>query len=288
MKTNKVILLVVLAVSAMFLVGCGREKVAQLNDLQLKGDVYVVAKNQRPYSGKFVATFDGSNVIKESGTLRNGKRHGRSDVYYENGRLREISEWENGTQQGESRFFYNDGNLVVIERVLVEWDNSNFYISEFPITQAQYHAVMGYNPSFFNGDNLPVERVNWQNAYDFSKKIGGSLPSAAQWEFAARGGNKSSGFTYSGGNDLSVVGWYNGNSGGRTHIVGQKQPNELGIYDMSGNVWEWTTDSDGDSRMLRGGGWYNDAQDCRIDNPSLRSATYAGNDLGFRVVFNTK
>ncbi len=177
---------------------------------------------------------------------------------------------------------------------------SSFYIGKYEVTQAEWETVMGSNPSQFKGANLPVERVSWNDCQEFIRKLNEMtgknfrLPTEAEWEFAARGGNKSIGFIYAGGNDLRNVGWYYENSRGdkeysffsffsaprTTHEVGQKRPNELGLYDMSGNVWEWCQDWFGDyssasqtnpqgpatgtSRVLRGGSWCFGAQNCRL------------------------
>ncbi|MDR1055744.1 MAG: SUMF1/EgtB/PvdO family nonheme iron enzyme [Prevotellaceae bacterium] len=183
---------------------------------------------------------------------------------------------------------------------------SSFYIGKYEVTQAQWKVVMGNNPSKFKGDNLPVERVNWDDVQEFIKKLNAAtrknyrLPTEAEWEFAARGGNKSRAYKYSGGNDLNKVVWYTDNSKYRTHAVGSKSPNELGIYDMSGNIWEWCGDwygaysisaqqdpvgaSSGSSRVIRGGGWSDYAAGCSVafryyNNPSNRY-----NYLGFRMV----
>ena len=158
----------------------------------------------------------------------------------------------------------------------------DYWIGKYEVTQKQYEAVMGNNPSEFKGDNRPVENVSWNDAKAFCDKLNElyrdklpagyrfDLPTEAQWEFAARGGNKSKGYKYSGSDDIDDIAWYNYyNSGDQTHDVGQKRPNELGLYDMSGNVWEWCSDwSDsysgdavtdptgpqkGSSRVLRGG-----------------------------------
>jgi formylglycine-generating enzyme required for sulfatase activity len=173
---------------------------------------------------------------------------------------------------------------------------SSFQIGKYEVTQAQWRAVMGNNPSHFSGcDNCPVENVSWNNVQDFIRKLNQQtgkryrLPTEAEWEFAARGGNKSKGHKYSGGNNLNSVAWYDDNSGSKTHPVGQKQANELGIYDMSGNVWEWCEDwygdyssspqtnpkgpSYGSRRVLRGGSWYSDAKYCRVSN---RVSNYPG------------
>ena len=129
---------------------------------------------------------------------------------------------------------------------------NDYYIGKYEVTQALWQAVMGNNPSEFKGDNLPVENVNWNDCQKFISKLNlitgktFRLPTEAEWEYAARGGKKSRGYQYSGSNNLSDVAWYYKNSGIKTHAVGTKQANELGIYDMSGNVSEWCQDRYGD------------------------------------------
>ncbi len=164
---------------------------------------------------------------------------------------------------------------------------SDYYIGETQVTQALWQAVMRNNPSLFKGDpNRPVERVSWDDCQEFIKKLNSltgksfRLPTEAQWEFAARGGNKSKGYKYAGGDDLDEVAWYGRNSSDKTHPVAQKAANELGLYDMSGNVWEWCQDWYGDYanaqqtnpvgptmgyiRVDRGGSWNNIARYCRV------------------------
>ncbi len=182
----------------------------------------------------------------------------------------------------------------------------DYYIGKFEVTQELWEAVMGGNPSYFKGSNLPVEQVSWDDCQTFIRKLNSltganfRLPTEAEWEYAARGGSKSKGYKYSGSNNINDVAWYTGNSGSNTHAVGTKSPNELGIYDMSGNVWEWCQDwygsyssgsqtnptgpSSASNRVTRGGSWCYDAQDCRVSNRSSLTPDSRYSFLGFRVV----
>jgi formylglycine-generating enzyme required for sulfatase activity len=178
-----------------------------------------------------------------------------------------------------------------------------FWLAKTEVTQAQWEAVMGSNPSQFKGANLPVENVSWDDAQSFIAKLNDkqilpqgwkfALPTEAQWEYACRAGEKG---PYSGGS-LDEVGWYDGNSGSKTNEVSQKKPNAWGLHDMHGNVYEWCADwysdtlkggvdptglSSGDFRVGRGGSWSYDASFCRA---ATRSGSYPGNrfsNLGFR------
>ena len=185
---------------------------------------------------------------------------------------------------------------------------SSFYIGKYEVTQSLWKAVMGSNPSNWEGDNLPVEDVSWNDCQTFLRKLNAMtgknfrLPTEAEWEFAARGGNRSRGYQYSGSNVLSDVAWYDDNSGSKTHNVGTKAPNELGIYDMSGNVWEWCQDwygnyhgysqtnptgpSSGSDRVNRGGSWYNSARDCRVATRINNAPDNGGYGLGFRLALS--
>ena len=189
---------------------------------------------------------------------------------------------------------------------------SSYYISKYEITQAQWEAVMGTKLCYSEGDDLPVEMVSWDEAKEFCEKLSQktsknyALPTEAQWEFAARGGNKSQGYIFSGSNAIENVAWYEDNSDDQTHTVGTKDPNELGIYDMSGNVWEWCADWYGDYssdavtnptgpvsgnfRVLRGGsggiwsiGGIGDNY-CRVSYRKGEKLYFHSYDIGFRVV----
>lgn len=186
---------------------------------------------------------------------------------------------------------------------------SSFYIGKYEVTQSLWKAVMGSNPSNWKGDNLPVENVTWNDCQTFLRKLNAMttgknfrLPTEAEWEFAARGGNRSRGYQYSGSNVLSDVAWYVDNSGMKTHNVGTKAPNELGIYDMSGNVWEWCQDwrgyyygysqtnptgpRSGSYRVIRGGGWSGGARFCCVANRDMNTPDCRIINLGFRLALS--
>ena len=138
------------------------------------------------------------------------------------------------------------------------------------------------NWSKLDRDDHPITCVDWNQAKQFAQWAGGYLPASEQWEFAAKGGE---GYKYAGSNNLDEVGWYIKNSGGSTHPVGQKKSNGYGLYDMSGNVWEWTmTGSANRKRVFRGGGWYDVPSIARIVFRYRTFPSYRNNNLGFRVV----
>ena len=192
---------------------------------------------------------------------------------------------------------------------------NDFYIGRYPVTQAQWKAVMGAYPSgLFNTgcEDCPVEGVSWNDVQEFIRKLNEQtvmnyrLPTEAEWEYAARGGKQSKGYKYSGSNNIDEVACYmenyNNNRYGKkgtTNPVGTKKPNELGIYDMSGNVWEWCADwydgysSDvqtnpagpfiGSYRVLRGGSWYSPASICRVSFRNFYLPTDRDSRFGFRL-----
>lgn len=185
---------------------------------------------------------------------------------------------------------------------------SSYYICKYEVTQALWRAVMGSNPSYFKGDNLPVECVSWNDCQTFINRLNSytgrnfRLPTEAEWEFAARGGNYSRHYKYSGSNYIGDVAWYTDNSGSRTHPVGTKQANELGLYDMSGNVYEWCSDwygsyssysqsnptgaASGSGRVKRGGCWYCSARFCRSSCRYINSPGISYYCLGLRLVLS--
>jgi formylglycine-generating enzyme required for sulfatase activity len=208
-----------------------------------------------------------------------------------------------------------DGNANNDQRPVHKVTLSGFSIGQTEVTQELWHAVMNRNPSDFSGKNLPVDNVTWNECRTFITRLNKvlhdngqlatdkafHLPTEAQWEFAARGGNKSKGYKYAGGNDINAVAWTRGNTN-RTHPVASKIPNELGIYDMSGNVWEWVEDyyapyssadhtnpvntSDKSSSLVikRGGSWYY-SQEERF-TPSFRYGYYTDvtdSSIGMRL-----
>jgi len=183
---------------------------------------------------------------------------------------------------------------------------SGFYMGKYEVTQDEWETVMGKNPSHFKGSNFPVESVSWNNIQLFIKYLNAAtgkkyrLPTEAEWEFAARGGKLSKGYKYSGSNSADLVAWYTENSNNSTHPVGAKEPNELGLYDMSGNVWEFCSDwygkysnasqidpigpEIGNERVARGGSWSNTAFSSRVSNRGPWSPENIIFNGGFRLV----
>ena len=191
----------------------------------------------------------------------------------------------------------------------------DYYIGQTEVTQGLWKAVMGSNPSNFQkGDNYPVEQVSWNDCGKFINRLNRllsdqlgekrfTLPTEAEWEYAARGGHKNStSYKYSGSNEIHSVAWYDGNSGSTTHPVAQKTANALGIYDMSGNVYEWCYDwygsysssaevnpngsSSGSARVLRGGSWYDLAKYCRVAYRGSNTPTNRYGNFGLRLVLH--
>jgi formylglycine-generating enzyme required for sulfatase activity len=200
----------------------------------------------------------------------------------------------------------NAYNPAGIELIYVEGAGGtpSFYIGKYEVTQTQWQKVMGNNPSRFKGVNNPVEKVPYSNVQEFIKKLNAMtgrnyrLPKAAEWTYAANGGLKNEAYEYAGSNSIGDVAWYADNSGSGTHPVGMKSPNSIGIYDMTGNVWEWCEDchdcgtstgkifglrDDCLCHVVHGGSWDRSAADCRV---YVISYDWSGcqADVGFRLV----
>lgn len=209
---------------------------------------------------------------------------------------------------------FNMGGTAEQDPILVEDDEwpihvvtlSDYYIGETEVTQALWQEIMGDNPSGFTGDlNCPVERVMWIECQTFVEKLSEKtgiafrLPTEAEWEFAARGGVYSHTYRYSGSDNIADVAWYGANSGNETHPVAQLQPNELGIYDMSGNVDEWCQDwwgnynmqyqedptgpDDGENRVRRGGDWDGSTKGPRVSYRNYELPNIKWNYIGLRL-----
>ena len=202
------------------------------------------------------------------------------------------------TEQGSDA--YDDENPV--HSVTLD----GYYIGKFEVTLELWEAVMGSKPSSNVGAQYPVENVTWEDCQEFISRLNSltgrtfRLPTEAEWEYVARGGNKSSHFKYSGSDNIGDVAWYSSNSGATIHSVGTKSPNELGIYDMSGNVSEWCSDwygsysaeeqtnpqgpSSGSFRVFRGGSWFDGARNCRVSNRHNHVPSFSDGYLGLRLV----
>ncbi len=203
-----------------------------------------------------------------------------------------------------------DGKCDENEKPAHKVTMNDFYISRTEVTQAQWQAIMGSNPSEFKDcPTCPVEKVSWDDVQEFLKKLNAlssgvkyRLPTEAEWEYAARGGAKSKGYLYAGSNQIDEVAWHDGNSGGKTHLIGTKKKNELGLFDMSGNVHEWCQDvwhknyegapkngaawmKDGNQgiRVVRGGFWAIGSSYCRVAYRIGYDLDYRGNNIGFRL-----
>ncbi len=210
---------------------------------------------------------------------------------------------------------WNDLPSSTIKKLTRKTKLDSYHIGKYEVTQAQWKAVMGTEPSYFKGDNLPVEQVSWEDAQAFCQKLSEAtgrkyvLPTEAQWEYAARGGVHKTKTMYAGSNDIEDVAWYGENSYALgyshpdygTHLVGTKKANALGIYDMSGNVGERCSDwynmdrydkaddlnpqgpADGLFRVERGGCWCYFAGDCRVSSRSFGYPDIRDYRVGFRV-----
>lgn len=211
-------------------------------------------------------------------------------------------------QGGKFKMGYNMGGED--EQPVHDVVLDDFFIGKYEITQRQWKLIMDKDTMerYFEGcDSCPVERVSWYNVCEFIGKLNEKtnmnyrLPTEAEWEYASRGGSKSKGYKYSGSNADSSVAWKVGNSNMTSHPVGRKKPNELGIYDMSGNVFEWCADwyssdwykvslknnpggpDEGMYRVIRGGSWFYDHAGLRITDRESANPSYRYGYVGFRL-----
>lgn len=180
-----------------------------------------------------------------------------------------------------------------------------FYLGETEVTQALWKAVMGSDPvqnggwtaELGLGDNYPAYEISWKDIQSFLHKLNAltnrdfRLPTEAEWEFAARGGKKANGYLFAGSPRVEEVAWYNKNSGNVVHEVKQLKPNELGLYDMSGNLWEWCSDfyeadAKDEMRVLRGGGWNRNADRCQVTFRGKGGPHFRGSSHGFRLALS--
>jgi len=342
-KMKNIILFTVM----LMLLGCGKDKNAILH---IKADitdavVYVDGDKQKGVAPMDVFVSEGVHEIKvvsnkytdcifeQSLVIREFEE---KDIY---SKLSALFELEENKERAKTALKAIKDNMVFISGGTFQMGSNNgdddekpvhsvtvsdFYMCATEVTQSQWEAVMGNNPSHFKGSNLPVEQVSWNYIQEFLQKLNKMtgenyrLPTEAEWEYAARGGNKSKGYEYAGSNNVGEVAWYWKNSGDKelngdweidkiidnnckTHPVGQKQPNELGLYDMSGNVWEWCNDlyaedyynnsptndpqgsNSGSYRVLRGGDSYYDSNLLRCSLRFSSDPSYSFNYFGFRV-----
>lgn len=262
--------------------------------------IQVTADNYVDYSGTFAVNSSSRSVsvnLQEKYYTPNVK------TFYANGVSFEMVEVRGGTfRMGGTP---EQGSTSCDDKPVHSVTLSSFYIGKTEVTQALWKAVMGSNPSEFTGDELPVEWVSWNDCQEFVRELNAltglnfRLPTEAEWEFACRGGNNSRGYEFSGSNYIDNVAWYEDNSGSKTHPVATKLPNELGIYDMSGNVWEWCNDwyggytsgaqynpkgpYDGECRVFRGGGQSGLAWVCRSSRRCDLSPVKYLKGLGLRL-----
>ena len=245
---------------------------------------------------------NGGNGSSDNGNGGTPTFDGKDKVYTVNGVSFTMIAVKGGTfQLGSDDWFDN-------EKPVHQVTLSDYYIGETEVTQELWNAVMGSKPSNYTGNmQRPVEMVSWNDCQTFISRLNEltgeafRLPTEAQWEYAARGGNKSKGYTYSGSNTIDDVAWYTSNSSSTTHPVKTKAPNELGIYDMSGNVWEWCSDwygsyssaaqtdptgpSTGSGRVRRGGSWGSSAAHCRVAYRSDFAPTISYGNQGLRLAY---
>ena len=278
-------------------------KISKAGYADYTGSVTIQENQQASVSGSLLKNSSGANI---SSAANNNSVSGSVVLITVNGVTFNMIKVDGGTfTMGATPEQVNpESNEKPAHQVTL----SSYYIGETEVTQALWKAVMGNNPSYFRGDNLPVENVSWKDCQTFIGKLNDltgkrfRLPTEAEWEYAARGGKRRNHTQYSGGRRIDDVAWYCDNSGSKTHSVKTKKPNELGLYDMSGNVWEWCQDwygsygsyvqtnptgpGSGAYRVDRGGGWDYNERGCRSSNRSSYSPGYRFCSLGLRLALS--
>ncbi len=304
-------------------------------NIELKGDggEHYTATGRKTFVDVPVGKYD--LIIKAD----NHKTHKESFILTADKTERKQITLEEGSDIPDNMIFVKGGTFLMgsnndhsDEKPVHSVTVSDFYIGKYEVTQKEWKEIIDYNPSYFKGDNLPVDRITWYDAIKFcnakSKKEGLTpcysgngkyikcnfnangyrLPTEAEWEYAARGGQKTLWYKYAGSNNINYVAWYRDNSGKKTHPVGTKQPNELGIYDMSGNVeelcWDWYGEhyykksprynphgpNFGRDIVSRGGDYLetNRYGDCPVRRRNYNERDYSDCNIGFRIVKNAK
>jgi formylglycine-generating enzyme required for sulfatase activity len=249
------------------------------------------------------SSMEGTSIAERGGS--SGTHTPSRKTYTANGVSFTMIGVQGGTFEMGGRGGQTDSDEYPLHHVTLH----DYYIGETEVTQELWEAVMGYNPSEFQfSGQHPVEFVSWDDCEQFIKKLNNitgesfRIPTEAEWEYAARGGQNYTTTTYAGSNSIGSVGWYASNSGSTTHAVKQKSPNSLGLYDMSGNLWEWCSDwygayssndvtnpqgpQYGSTKALRGGAWNGGPKNCRLTNRDGRTVDYASNRLGLRLALS--
>ena len=286
--------ILILSIITLFFAGCKKD------DVFKEGDVFVYGTPNVPEEPEAPNVPEEPEIIFENQSFTiNGVSFTMIAV--------EGGTFQMGAQDSDSGGDNYDSEAYSDESPVHSVTLSDYYIGETEVTQELWQAVMGSNPSYFSGyPQRPVETVSWNSCLQFITRLNNltgknfRLPTEAEWEYAARGGNKSNGYKYSGSNTIGYVAWCSSNSSSTAHGVKTKQANELGIYDMSGNVWEWCQDwygsyssgsqtnptgpTSGSDRVLRGGSWLNDARSCRVSVRKYYSPGYGNGTYGFRLI----
>jgi formylglycine-generating enzyme required for sulfatase activity len=257
--------------------------------------VKMIGESGKKYPNIDLSSLDLSQIYQSKETQKKITKYGIGFVYIPPDVFKMGSSEEGPDRESEE----------ALHQVLL---TQGFYMQTTPVTQKQWEAVMGNNPSTFKGDgDRPVEKVSWKDAKDFIKKLNKregrkvfGLPTEAQWEYACRAGTETIYYTGDTEADLDRAGWYSENANGTTHPVAQKEPNEFGLYDMHGNVREWCQvwkgdypnrdvidpygPSNGSHRVIRGGCWSYPARCCRSANRDGLQPGARYDFLGFRLV----